>query len=92
MYGFQPRSPITVVSTTKKIQQVKYFFQDHMDMLRLAHQNVKQPQDHYWKFANTKQRIVSLKEGDLVFLCVLNHSQSLNKSFVDPLRFWEKKG
>ena len=40
MYGFQPRSPITVGLTTEKIQHVKDFLQDHMDMLKIARQNV----------------------------------------------------
>ena len=40
MCGFQPRSPATVGLANEKIQQVKDFLQDHMDMLRLAHQNV----------------------------------------------------
>ena len=40
MYGFQPRSPVTVGLTTEKIQHVKDFLQDHMDMLKIARQNV----------------------------------------------------
>ncbi|RYA67920.1 hypothetical protein DD598_26420, partial [Enterobacter cloacae complex sp. 2DZ2F16B1] len=36
MYGFQPRSPITVGLATKKLQQVKDFLQDRMDMQKLA--------------------------------------------------------
>ena len=33
MYGFQPRSPITVGLANEKTQEVKDFIQDHMDML-----------------------------------------------------------
>ena len=40
MYGFQPRSPVSVGLANEKIQQVKDFLQDHMDMLRVARQNV----------------------------------------------------
>ena len=47
MYGFQPRSPVTVGLTTEKIQHVKDFLQDHMDVLKIAHQNVRQAQDRY---------------------------------------------
>ena len=45
MYGFQPRSPVTVGLANEKIQQVKDFLQDHMDMLRVSRQNVRQAQD-----------------------------------------------
>ena len=54
MYGFQPRSPVSVGLANEKIQQVKAFLQDHMDMLRLARQNVRQAQNHFYKkFADT---------------------------------------
>ena len=70
MYGFQPQSLVTVGLANEKIQQVKDFLQDHMDMLRLARQNVRQAQDHYKKFANTHRRPLTFEEGDLVFLWV----------------------
>ena len=76
MYGFQPRSPVTMGLANETIQQVKDFLQDHMDMLRLAHQNVRQAQDHYKKFAHTKRGLVSFEEGDLMFLRMPKHSQS----------------
>ena len=40
MYGFQPRSPVTVGLANEKIQQVKDFLEDHQEMLRWAHQNI----------------------------------------------------
>ena len=40
MYGFQPRTPVTVGLANEKIHQVKDFLQDHMDMLRQARPNV----------------------------------------------------
>ena len=36
IYGFQPRSPVSVGLANEKIHQVKDFLQDHMDMLRVA--------------------------------------------------------
>ena len=45
MYGFQPWSPITVDLVNEKLQHVKDFLQDHMDMLRLAYRNVHAAQD-----------------------------------------------
>ena len=39
MYGFQPRSPVSVGLANEKIHQVKDFLQDHMDMLHVARQN-----------------------------------------------------
>ncbi|WP_208972711.1 hypothetical protein, partial [Escherichia coli] len=36
MYGFQPRTPVTVGLAKEKIHAVKDFLQDHMDMLRMA--------------------------------------------------------
>ena len=33
MYGFQPRSPVTVGLANEKIQQVKDFLEDHQEML-----------------------------------------------------------
>ena len=47
MFGFQPRTPVTVGLATEKIHQVKDFLQDHMDMLRQARQLVRQAQDRY---------------------------------------------
>ena len=44
-YGFQSRSLIMVGLTTKNFQHVKEFLQEHMDMLKLAYQNVQQAQD-----------------------------------------------
>ena len=63
--------------TNEKIHQVKDFLQDHMDMLRVAQLNVHQAQDHYKKFADRKRRPVHFKEGDWVFLKVLENSTSL---------------
>ena len=40
MYGFQPRSSITMGLANEKIHQVKDFLQDRMDMLCIACQNV----------------------------------------------------
>ena len=36
MYGFQPRSPMTVGLANEKIQQVKDFLEDHQEMLGWA--------------------------------------------------------
>ena len=55
MYGFQPRSPITIGLANEKIQHVKDFLQDHMDMLKLACCNVQAVQDWYKKYYDTKQ-------------------------------------
>ena len=52
MYGFQPRSLVIMGLANEKIQQVKDFLQDHMDMLQLARQNVRQTHDRYKKFAD----------------------------------------
>ena len=37
MYGFHPRSRVTVGLANEKIQQVKDFLEDHQEMLRWAH-------------------------------------------------------
>ena len=95
MYGFQPRSPISVGLANEKIQQVKDFLQDHMDMLRIALQNVRQAQDHYKKYADAHRGPVTFEEGQLVFLRVPENSQSLkigpvpklSPHFVVHLRF-----
>ena len=55
MYGFQPRSPVTVGLANEKIQQVKDFLEDHQEMLRWARQNVRQAQDRYKKFTDEKR-------------------------------------
>ena len=68
MYGFQPRSPVSMGLANEKIQQVKDFLQDHMDMLRVALQNFQQAQDRYKKYKNVHQRPVTFEEGQLVFL------------------------
>ena len=54
MYGFQPRSPVMVGLANERIQSVKDFLSDHMDMLRLARQNIRQVQDSFKKFADMK--------------------------------------
>ncbi|MCO5608319.1 hypothetical protein L7F22_062525 [Adiantum nelumboides] len=77
MYGFQLRSPVIVGLATEKLQHVKDFLQDHMDMLKLTRQNVCQAQDRYKKYADEKHRQVVFKEGDYVFLRVPEHSKSL---------------
>ncbi|MCO5571022.1 hypothetical protein L7F22_024753 [Adiantum nelumboides] len=74
---FEPRSPVTVGLATEKLQHVKDFLQDHMDMLKLARQNVRQAQDRYKKYADEKRRQVIFKEGDYVFLRVPEHLESL---------------
>ncbi|MCO5609130.1 hypothetical protein L7F22_063352 [Adiantum nelumboides] len=77
MYGFQPRSPVTVGLATEKLQHVKDFLQDHMDMLKLARQNVCQAHDRYKEYADEKRRQVVFKEGDYVFLRIPEHFESL---------------
>ncbi|MCO5558872.1 hypothetical protein L7F22_012461 [Adiantum nelumboides] len=63
-----PRSPVTVSLAIEKLQHVKDFLQDHMDMLKLVCQNVCQAQDRYKKYADEQRRQVVFKEGDYVFL------------------------
>ena len=58
MYGFQPCSLVSLGLTNEKINKVKDFLQDHMDMLRVARLNVCQAQDRYKKFADQKRRPV----------------------------------
>ncbi|MCO5552746.1 hypothetical protein L7F22_006263 [Adiantum nelumboides] len=70
-------SRVTVGLATKKLQHVKDFLQDHMDMLKLACQNIHQAQDRYKKYADEERRQVVFKEGDYVFLRVPEHSKSL---------------
>ena len=55
---------------TGKVQSVKDFLSDHMDMLRLARQNIRQAQDCFKKFADVKRRMVTFAESDQVFLRV----------------------
>ena len=51
-----------------RINKVKDFLQDHMDMLRVAQLNVQQAQDRYKNFADQKRRLIHSKEGNRVFL------------------------
>ena len=69
----------------EKINKVKDFLQDHMDMLRVARLNFPQAQDHYKKFADQKCRPVHFKEGDQVFLKVPENSTSLQTGLVPKL-------
>ena len=41
MYGYQPKPPIIVGLANEHIKYIKDFLSDHMDMLRLAHQNIR---------------------------------------------------
>ena len=70
MYGFQPRSPVSVGLANEKIQHIKNFLQDHMNMLRIAHQNVWQAQDYYKKYADAHQIPVTFEKGQLIFLWI----------------------
>ena len=100
MYGFQPRSPVTVGLATEKLQHVKDFLQDHMDMLKLARQNVRQAQDWYKKYTDVHRRQVVFKEDDYVFLRVPKHSQSskigptpkLSPRFCGPFKILKRVG
>ena len=51
MYGFQPRSPVTVGLASKKRLRI-------LDMLRTACLHVRQIQGRYKKYANKKRRLV----------------------------------
>ena len=62
---------------TEKLQHVKDFLQDHMDMLKCARKNVLQAQDRYKKYADEHRRQVSFTEGERVYLKVPEHSTSL---------------
>ena len=100
MYGFQPRSPVSVGLANEKISKVKDFIQDHMDMLRIARLNVRQAQDRYKKFADQKRRPVHFQEGDQVFLKVPKNSTSLKTGpvpklsprFCGPFKILQKVG
>ena len=48
-----------------------------MDMLKIAHQNVRQAQDRYKKYTDNKRQQVVFKEGDFVFLRVPQDFESL---------------
>ncbi|MCO5575281.1 hypothetical protein L7F22_029081 [Adiantum nelumboides] len=51
------------LKATEKLQHVKDVLQDHMDMLKLPCQNIRQAQDWYKKYADEKRRQVVFKEG-----------------------------
>ncbi|MCO5596623.1 hypothetical protein L7F22_050690 [Adiantum nelumboides] len=72
-----PRSPVRVGLAIEKLQHIKDYLQDHMDMLKLTRQNVCQAQDRYKNYADEKRQQVIFKEGDYVFLRVPKHSDSL---------------
>ena len=69
----------------ERIQSIKDFLLDHMAMLRLAHQNIRQVQDCFKKFADVKHRMVTFHKGDQVFLHFPKKSQSLSTSKVPKL-------
>ena len=63
MYGFQPRAPIMVGLANERIQSIKDFLSDHMDMLQIARRNVRQAQVQYKKYADdTRHQTVLMKE------------------------------
>ena len=64
MYGYQPKSLVMVELANERIQSIKNFLSNHMHMLRLARQNIKQAQDCFKKFADVKHRMVTFVEGD----------------------------
>ena len=52
MYGYQPKSPMTVGLATKTVEKEQEFIQENFDILRIARQKVKQAQGRYKKYAN----------------------------------------
>ena len=70
---------------SERIQSVKDFLSYHMDMLRLACQNIRHAQDRFKKFADVKQRVVTFDKGDQVFLRVSEKLQSLSTGKVPKL-------
>ena len=56
---------------TEKLQKVKDFLQDHMDMLRTACLYVRQARDCYKTYVDKKRRPVQIKEGEQVYPRVL---------------------
>ena len=85
MYGYKPRSPISVGLANEKIQQVKDFLQDHFDMLKVARLHVRQAQDRYKHYADKHRRTVAFEVGDKVFLRVPENSTSLKTGPVPKL-------
>ena len=85
MYGYQPRSLITVGLVMEGIPQAKDFLNKNFDMFRVARQNVKQAQDKYKKYADEHCRLISFQEGEKVFLKVLEHSVSMKTGLVAKL-------
>ena len=75
MYGYQPRSPITVGLATEKIQQVKDFLQNHFDMLKVTRHNVRQAQERYKYYKDMHFCSINFEKRDQVFLCVAKVQQ-----------------
>ncbi|MCO5595201.1 hypothetical protein L7F22_049240 [Adiantum nelumboides] len=96
----EPGEEEWISSSRLKLQHVKDFLQDHMDLLKLARQNVRQVQDRYKKYADEKRRQVVFKESDYVFLRVPEHLESLKTGptpklsprFCDPFKMLRRAG
>ena len=79
LYGFQPRSPVTMGLANEKIQQVKDFLEDHQEMLRWARQNVRQAQDRYnhtWDLSLVSERGCATQRGLRALVSPPSHTKN----------------
>ncbi|KAJ7297818.1 hypothetical protein O6H91_Y035400 [Diphasiastrum complanatum] len=81
MYGFQPRTPMTLGLRKEKVQSVREFLEDMETMIKIAKAYVKQAQARAKHYADKTRRDVTFQvfqEGNRVFLKVPEDSTTLS--------------
>ncbi|KAJ7553709.1 hypothetical protein O6H91_06G109200 [Diphasiastrum complanatum] len=77
MYGFQPRSPISVGMKNLRVQAAADFLADMQEMLQLAKDSIRSAQDRARHYADLSRKHKTFMVNDWVFLRVPSHSRGL---------------
>ena len=85
MYGFQPRSPVTVGYQGLTHEAARNFLQDMQETLQFARQSITSAQDRDRFYANRHRSPREFSEGTLVYLRVPKDSETLSTGRVKKL-------
>ena len=85
MYGFEPRSPVTVGYHGLTHEAARNFLQDMQEMLQFARQSIRSAQDRDRFYANRHRSPREFSNGTLVYLRVPKDSETLSAGQVKKL-------
>ena len=85
MYGYQPRSPISVGLKGLKVQAAVDFLQDMQEMLQIAKESIKSAQDRAQFYANQGRVPKEFEVEDMVYLKIPKESRGIYKGRCSKL-------